>query len=266
MGIDADIAASLSRGEMSIVGRLVDSSNAALVVKCQPVDQEQIPAIVAVYKPTAGERPLWDFHQDTLGHREVASYLLSEALGWALVPVTVWRNDGPAGHGMCQQWIETDPTDDFVDIVPPDRVPADWHVVVEGRGSDDEPVVLAHSDALALRRMAAFDAIINNADRKVGHLLVTNDHLLGIDHGVTFNADHKLRTVLWGFAGLSIDESISNDLATLHDSFWQVAERLRPHLREQEIDATYQRLVDLTASGVFPHPSPTGPAIPWPII
>jgi len=266
MVTDADIAASLSLGEISVVGRLVDSSNSALVVRCQTIDDEQSPQVVAVYKPTAGERPLWDFHQDTLGHREVASYLISEALGWELVPVTVWRNDGPAGHGMCQQWIETDPTNDFVDILAPDRVPDDWHVVVEGRGSDDEPVVLAHCDDLALRRMTVLDIVINNADRKVGHLLVNDEHLFGIDHGVTFNAEHKLRTVLWGFAGLAIDESIRADLKALHHSFWQVAEELRHHLREEEIDATYQRLVDLLAAGVFPHPSQTGPAIPWPII
>ena len=161
----------LAEGELSVEGRLVDASNATFYCA---VELDGI-AAACVYKPRAGERPLWDFPDGTLARREVAAYAVSEATGWVIVPPTVMR-DGPFGVGMLQLWIDVD---DSVDLV-----------------------ALARSDDPRLRRMAVFDAVVNNADRKGGHLLPTVDgQLYGVDHGVTFSVEDKLRTLLWQWRG-----------------------------------------------------------------
>ena len=156
----------LSNGELEITGRLVDASNATLFATVSHQDTE----IACIYKPVAGERPLWDFADGSLAHREYAAYLVSEALGFHIVPLTILR-DGPYGTGMVQMWIDIDPDIELMDLY-----------------AKDDP---------RLRSLALFDVIINNTDRKIGHLIPTTDgHLYGCDHGVTFHEEDKLRTVL----------------------------------------------------------------------
>jgi uncharacterized repeat protein (TIGR03843 family) len=195
----------------------------------------------AVWKPTAGERPLFDFPIGTLGHREVAAFAVSEVLGWAIVPPTVLR-EGPYGEGMLQRWVEVDPA---VDVV-----------------------ALLEADDPRLRRIALFDAIVNNTDRKGGHLLpAPGGHLYAVDHGVTFSVQPKLRTILWSWEGQPF---AAEELAALR----ALAAALRPGapldrtlrdlLAAPEAVATASRVEELIASKVFPGPSPDWPAIPWP--
>lgn len=265
-GADSDAAAALLTGELKVHGKLVDSSNSALVVSAGEPLGESEHGLLAVYKPIAGERPLWDFPTGTLAHREVAAYELSAALGWDLVPLTVWREDAPAGPGMCQVWIDTADTSAFVSIFPAGSVPEGWHLILEGEGADGEALAVAHSDSLELRRMAVFDALANNADRKIGHILLDGDRLLGIDHGVSFNVDPKLRTVLWGFAGTPLDESLIADVSAFAADFEKRSAGLAPHLDEDELAMTFVRARELLAAGTFPAPHSDGPSIPWPII
>ena len=231
----------LRDGEMQLVGRLLGSTNHAMLGRitrnCPPPEPQL--TLEAVYKPTAGERPLDDFPDATLARREVAAFLVSEATGWGIVPPTVLR-DGPFGEGAVQQWIDVDAS---VDVVA---------MVVE-----DDP---------RLRRMAAFDAAINNTDRKGGHLLpVADGRVFGVDHGVCFSTVPKLRTVLWGWRGEPLGE---DELAGLR----RIAERLRgdlarslaPLLSRAEIAATRRRVDALLDTGRFPYPRGDWPAIPWP--
>ncbi len=175
-------------------------------------------SIQCVYKPVAGERPLWDFPDGTLAGREVAAYLVSEALGWDVVPPTVLRGDAPAGIGMVQAWREPDPGQDPVDLVPEGTVPEGYLHVLDAYDGDDRPISLVHEDSDALRRMAVFDVVVNNADRKGGHVLaMTDGHRFGVDHGVAFNVDDKLRTVLWGWAHEPLEPEDVDGLRALHD-------------------------------------------------
>ncbi len=192
----------LNRGEIELQGRILPASNATFFGRVS-LDGE---SIECVYKPVAGERPLWDFPDGTLAGREVAAYAVSEALGWDVVPPTVLRGDGPAGTGMLQAWREPDEGQDPVDLVPSGRVPEGYLHVLDAYDGQDRPVSLVHEDSDALRRMAVFDILINNADRKGGHVLAMPDgHRFGVDHGVSFHLDDKLRTVLWGWAHDPLD-------------------------------------------------------------
>jgi hypothetical protein len=160
---------------------------------CEVVDG--VTRIQAVYKPVSGERPLWDFTDGTLAFREYAAWVVSDALGWDVVPPTVLRN-GPAGSGMVQLWCEPDGGVDPVDIVPEDAVPDGYLHVLDAVDDRDRPVALVHEDTRPLRRMAIFDVVVNNTDRKGGHVLAMADgHRFGVDHGVCFHTDDKLRTV-----------------------------------------------------------------------
>jgi uncharacterized repeat protein (TIGR03843 family) len=252
----------LREGEITVEGRLVDASNATLfgVVSLDGVDA------ACVYKPRAGERPLWDFPDGTLAHREVAAYELSAAAGWDVVPPTVLR-DGPFGPGMCQLWIEVDETAaPLVDIVRRGRVPTGWRRVLDALGSGRQPVTLAHADDERLRRMAVFDAVINNADRKAGHVLLTpGGHVYGVDHGVCFSVDDKLRTVLWGWAG---DGLGGDEIAVLSELRAQLegplAHRLGSLLDPDEVATTVARVDRLLAAAALPYPVDGWPAIPWP--
>jgi uncharacterized repeat protein (TIGR03843 family) len=228
----------LRDGDIELVGRLVASSNNAMV---GTVRRAAEPSLLApcVYKPVAGERPLWDFPDGTLAAREVAAYVLSEAGGWSIVPPTVLR-EGPFGKGMVQLWIEPDAALDAVAMV------------VEG----DE----------RLRPVALFDAVANNADRKVGHLLPMADgHVYGVDHGICFHAEPKLRTVLWQWRGLPLTDI---ELATLRrlraDLSGGLGRELRRLLDPGEVRALGERIRWLLADCCFPHPDPDRPAIPWP--
>jgi uncharacterized repeat protein (TIGR03843 family) len=239
---DAAEAASLDlleTGEIEVQGRLVDASNATLYCTIRGDDGQA----VCVYKPVAGERPLWDFPDGTLAGREVAAYVLSRAAGWSVVPPTVYR-DGPFGPGMCQLWIDAD---DSVDVVELAR-----------SGSDPR-----------LRQMAVFDAVINNADRKIGHLLPTaTGRLYGCDHGVCFGTEYKLRTVLWQWRGKKLTPAALVALRTSHEMLTGrgLADELAPWLTRAEIAATTRRIEMLLEHRVHPSPPQDWPAVPWPPI
>jgi hypothetical protein len=235
MSILSKRQSAIKENELTVTGRLVDASNATLYAHVLSQDQE----IFCIYKPIAGERPLWDFDQGCLAHREYAAYLVSEYLELDLVPFTVLR-DGPYGLGMVQEWIEIDPSIDLATYFSQDL---------------DE-----------LRRMALFDAIINNTDRKIGHLLPTvNSGLFGCDHGVTFHQEDKLRTVLWQWSG----NNLMNDEIALLEKCRQgltgeLGELLSPLLTDEEIQASKNRVDRLLLNKMFPEPSPDWPAVPWP--
>jgi hypothetical protein len=265
-GLDhAAALALLRRGELDIQGRLEVSSNSALycLIRSGSV------TAAAIYKPVRFERPLWDFPDETLARREVAAAVVSDASGWGIVPPTVLR-DGPFGPGMVQLWIDTDAAVHSWDLV---------------RTSD-----------VRLRPMAIFDAVVNNTDRKGGHILpVCLDgsptpadesrgeslaaeigdepvdhsarplHLYGVDHGVCFSDEPKLRTVLWAWRGKRMHPDEVAVLASLRAGLdGRLGRRLGALLEPVEVRATRDRLDELIANGRFPQPDPERPAIPWP--
>ena len=233
--VTEDSLLTLTKGELHVTGRLVDASNATLYATATLEDQ----SIVCIYKPIAGERPLWDFSDGCLAHREYAAFLVSDHLGFDLVPLTILR-DGPYGFGMVQQWVDIDESIDLGKFF-----------------LTDHP---------KLRSMALFDAIINNTDRKIGHLLpLDGQTLFGCDHGVTFHADDKLRTVLWQWANEPFTKEEIFLLSKAQSSLaGELGRLLEPLLTEIEIQETARRVADLLASGTFPLPNPDWPAVPWP--
>ncbi|GAA3682763.1 SCO1664 family protein [Nocardioides ginsengisoli] len=242
---------------LTLKGRIMPASNATFL---GDLDGREV-----VYKPVAGERPLWDFPDGTLADREVAAFLVSEATGWNIVPPT-WWGEGPHGPGMLQEWQEVDPDDDAVTLVPSGQVPDGWLEVVDGLDDRDRPITLIHEDTAALRRLAVYDVLINNADRKGGHVLaMAGGHRYGVDHGVSFHHEQKLRTVLWGWADspLTVEE---RDVVTAVRTAvrGELGERLGTHLAEHELRALERRTDRLLGSGVLPSPSGAWPAIPWP--
>jgi uncharacterized repeat protein (TIGR03843 family) len=233
----------LTNGKLEIEGRLVDASNATLYCTISPRRKAKANSrgLACVYKPVAGERPLWDFPAGTLAGREVAAYVVSCAAGWDVVPPTVMR-DGPFGPGMCQLWIDHDTS---VDLIALSR----------------------RADHPGLRDMAVFDAVVNNADRKIGHLLpVPDGHLYGCDHGVCFAEDYKLRTVLWQWRGKSLPRRSVEALRRLNASLADgtLTAELSSLLSEGEIDATKVRVEMLLEHRVHPYPPADWPAVPWP--
>jgi uncharacterized repeat protein (TIGR03843 family) len=226
-----------------------------------------------VYKPVLGERPLWDFPARTLARREVAAYRLSAAAGWAVVPPTVLR-DGPHGPGSLQVWVGEDPRrrlsevagGGVVAVVAAGAVPQGWLLVVEAESYDGTEVALVHADDPQLRTMALFDVVVDNADRKGGHVLREADGALrGVDHGLTFNVADKLRTVLWGWAGRRLEEAELADLAALADRLdGDLGAELAELLSAAEVRRTGERLARLRAAGRFPRPGRRRPVIPWP--
>ncbi|MEU0036984.1 MULTISPECIES: SCO1664 family protein [unclassified Streptomyces] len=256
----------LAQGELKVRGRIREASNAVLYCSVSYEGRD----VFCVYKPVAGERPLWDFPDGTLAQREVAAYEVSEATGWGLVPTTVLR-DGPYGEGMCQLWVEASPEDDGAGLLAlvDDEEPAEgWKAIGFAEVGEGRTALLVHADDTRLRRLAVLDAVINNADRKGGHLLPTGEgRLYGIDHGVTFNADNKLRTLLWGWAGEPLTPEAVDVLTTLRDGLASgapLATRLAELITTAEIDATRERVEAMLASGKHPEPSGEWPAIPWP--
>ncbi len=219
----------LENSELEVIGRLVDASNASLL--CQLSDGSK-----AIYKPIAGERPLWDFPDGNLASREVAAYYISEVGKFNLVPKTILR-EGPFGLGAVQQWIE---------------IAEELDVVEFAQGKNPE-----------LRKMALFDVLVNNSDRKFGHILPSSSETIyGCDHGVTFHIENKLRTVIWQFAGSELTAAeilqIENLLTNLDENY------LQNLLTDQEICALKDRGQELLRSKSFPLPNPNWPAIPWP--
>jgi uncharacterized repeat protein (TIGR03843 family) len=247
----------LLTGGLTLHGRVMPASNATFV--------GEIDARRVVYKPVAGERPLWDFPDGTLAGREEAAYLVSEALGWQIVPLT-FRRDGPHGPGMVQLWQEPDPVQEAVTLVNDARVPEGYLHVFDGLDDRDHVVSLVHEDTPELRRMAVFDAVVNNADRKGGHVLaMTDGHRYGVDHGLTFHVEHKLRTVLWGWAGDLLDDEDRICLELLADRLDDdLGERLLELVTPLEVEATRRRVKRLLRVGTLPEPGQGWRAIPWP--
>ncbi|HEV2636574.1 MAG TPA: SCO1664 family protein [Actinocrinis sp.] len=225
----------------------------------------KVEGLACVYKPIAGERPLWDFPDGTLAAREFAAYTVSEALGWDLVPRTVLR-DGPYGPGMCQQWVDVDEAaEQFLAVLPNrDADRSGWCGIIEVGLAGGGSGVLAHRDSPALRRIALFDLVINNADRKGGHVLPgPGGALYAIDHGVSFHVEDKVRTLLWGFAGREFTAAESESLRRLRADP-ALAGRLGELLAEEELAAFHARLDDLLAQARFPGPDGRARPIPWP--
>ncbi len=229
------VESALTHGTLKITGRLVDASNATLMALIEDVANE----IVCIYKPIAGERPLWDFSTGSLAHREYAAYLVSSVGEFNVVPFTLLR-DGPYGLGMVQRWVDIDDTLDMLEFF-----------------QKDNP---------ALRNIALFDAIINNTDRKIGHLLPDQDgRVFGCDHGVTFHSQDKLRTVLWQWAGMALSEIELTQLRNLEKFLTSsLGEKLAPLLSAEELSALDIRLARLISSGTFPVPNDEWPSVPWP--
>ena len=218
----------IDQNEIEVQSRIVDASNATLI--------GEIDGIKVVYKPIAGERPLWDFPDGNLASREVAAFIVSELMGIHRVPYTTLR-DGPFGMGMVQEWIEIDENIDLVQY--------------------------SQSDQPQLRELALFDAVINNTDRKIGHLLVDqNGSLFGCDHGVTFHEEDKLRTVLWQWRGQPLTESERTTLEGFLRNDLKI--HLSQLITESEINALRSRVLNLLESNCFPMPTGEWPAIPWP--
>ncbi len=254
----------LAHGDMDIEGRLVDASNTTLraVITLSGVTAR------CVYKPIRGERPLWDFPDGTLAGREVSAYVVGAATTWFPVPPTVLRESGPLGPGMCQLWIDDDQISDtaILGFVPAGEIPVGWHRIASAQDEDGEPYVLAHANDPRLARLAAFDAVINNGDRKGGHILATvDDRLYGVDHGVCFNVDDKLRTILWGWIGEPLPDDVVEMLARLRaDLSGALGEALSEHLTISEVRTFGRRIDALLGSGRYPSPSEDWPAVPWP--
>jgi len=225
----------LLSGELIVEGRLVDASNATLFGKVLTSDQS---SFSVVYKPIAGERALWDFANGNLASREVASHLISEVGQFNCVPLTVMR-DGPFGMGAVQLWIDLDPNLDLIAI-----------------GQQSTP---------AIRNLALFDVVINNTDRKFGHILpISESEILGCDHGLTFHEEFKLRTVLWQYAGQELDKEEISKLESLKRRIsGDIGASLGELITKDEIESLLERIEMLISEG-FPYPSEQWPAVPWP--
>jgi uncharacterized repeat protein (TIGR03843 family) len=232
---DCEARRLLVEGEIDLEGRLLDASNVTLVgsIRNDTLTAE------CVYKPVAGERPLWDFPDGTLAGREISAYLVSEATGWRVVPPTVLR-EGPFGPGMVQLWMDGDESVDLAAFV--------------------------RKDHPGLRRMAVFDAVVNNADRKGGHIIPMGDgHVYGVDHGICFSVDPKLRTLLWRWAGKPLPDDAVAVLERIADELrGDLGEQLHEHLTRREVRCTEQRVATLLRTGRHPEPSGEWPALPWP--
>ncbi len=229
----------LAHGELEVTDQFIWGSNYTYRATVQRGDE----TLVAVYKPSRGERPLWDFPDGTLAKREVAAYQTSEALGWALVPPTVLREDGPAGSGSLQLYVETDPELHYFSMTDEDRT--------------------------RLRPAAVFDLLVNNADRKGGHVLLdSQDHLWLIDHGVCFHHQPKLRTVIWDFAGEPVPEPLLESVERFHRKLRADSDLIHCFemlLLPQELRALRSRAQAMLQSRSFPHPGPGRP-YPWPLV
>jgi uncharacterized repeat protein (TIGR03843 family) len=225
----------LTSGRIEIQGRMPWSSNGTYLVTV--TDDEESTA--AIYKPHRAERPLWDF-PDGLYYREVAAYELSEALGWRLVPETVSRHDGPLQAGSLQRFVDADFEQHYFTLL------------------ENE---LHHP---TLKRMATFDVIANNADRKSGHCLLDADgHLWGIDHGLCFHPHPKLRTVIWDFAGEPLDEQDRQDLEQLAGQGLPASVVALLHAEERA--ALENRIERILRVGRLPEPRSDRP-YPWPLV
>ncbi len=232
------IITTLQKGSLAVQGEFMWGSNYTFLVEVQHAGN----VLKAVYKPTRGERPLWDFPAATLARREVAAYLVSEALEWHLVPATIYRRQGPIGPGSLQLFVEHDPEYHYFNFRDEDRQ--------------------------RLRIVALFDTLVNNADRKGSHILVDAENRMWlIDHGICFHAEDKLRTVIWDFAGEAVPDNLCKDLRIFRQKLKassDLVESLKHNLNGDEIQALAMRVDRLLASGRFPNPNPNRRFQPWP--
>ena len=232
------ILEALQYGEIEVKGRFMWGSNYTFLTDVTYKDLQ----FQAVYKPTRGERPLWDFPSASLAHREAAAYLVCRALGWEMVPETVYRREAPAGAGSIQRYIEHDPEMHYFNF--------------------------KEEDHYRLRPVALFDVLANNADRKGGHILMDKDgHIWLIDHGLCFHVEDKLRTVVWDFAGDDIPESLLNLVKNLRmqlEPDCPLTQELEDHLSRGEIRALRRRVQWLLESKIFPNPDSDRRPYPWP--
>lgn len=261
---DTDRAA-IRDSELTVIGRIRSASNATFLCEVQNTSGE---GVHCVYKPVRGEQPLWDFPDGTLAGREVATYLISAELGWKVVPYTVFR-DGPAGVGMVQQWIHepelAEGAPDLVDICLPEAIPSGYLPILRALDADGAEIVLVHADDSLLRRMAVFDTLVNNADRKGGHILRGADGgVYGVDHGICLHAQDKLRTVLWGWAGKPVEPELLADVVRLEEVLrGEFGTVLEAHVTTEEVAALRQRAAMMLDEPVMPTPDRNRP-IPWP--
>lgn len=239
------------------------ASNLALVGRVEREGRRRL----VIHKPVQGERPLWDFPDGHLAHRERAAYLVARAGGWTCVPVTVLR-EGPLGHGSVQEWIGglEEPAPTPVAVSTPSAVPPGHLVVLHGEDEEGREVVLSHPDDPALRSLAVLDVILNSSDRKGGHVLIDERGVHGVDNGVSLHVEPKLRTVLWGWAGRPVtadDRASVERVAGLLDG-GPLAVELADLLTPAEVDALRARCADLLDDGHHPLPGTGWPNVPWP--
>ncbi|TIC86676.1 SCO1664 family protein [Nocardioides sp. GY 10127] len=253
--------AALREDDLVLDGRVLSASNATFV--------GEVAGVRVVYKPVAGEKPLWDFPGAVLARREVAAYEVAKEFAGESFPVPVprtWLCDGPHGEGMVQEWQEPDDEQAAVTVVDSRHVPEGYLHVFDGYDDRDREVSLVHEDTAALRRLAVLDVVLNNADRKGGHVLEMPDgHRYGIDHGIAFHAEPKLRTVLWGWTGDPLDADDAEAVTRVRVGLaGGLGSTLATLLDPLEIDCVARRCDRLLAAGVMPAPPGGGPAIPWP--
>jgi uncharacterized repeat protein (TIGR03843 family) len=244
MGINIDVLHALKYGDLTVRGEFLWGSNYTFLaqIECESL------ALKGVYKPSRGEQPLWDFPAASLARREVAAFLVSEALSWNLVPPTVYRKNGPLGAGSLQLFIEHDPEKHYFNFTDEDRQ--------------------------RLRSVVLFDLLINNADRKASHILLDQQNRLwGIDHGLCFHVEDKLRTVIWDFVGESVPDKLITDLVEFKEHLQSPGEssnslvaQLVPFLNRNEIKALASRAKMFAERGYFPAPDPGRRQFPWPQI
>ncbi|MEE6177695.1 SCO1664 family protein [Mycobacterium sp. 050134] len=259
----------LRDGELTVLGRIRSASNATFL--CEATLGEA--TVHCVYKPVAGEAPLWDFPDGTLAGRELSAYLVSRQLGWNIVPYTVIR-DGPNGPGMLQLWVDQPgdaadsdppPGPDLVDLFPVGKPGRGYLPVLRAYDYAGDEVILMHADDARLRRMAVFDVLVNNADRKGGHILCGVDgRVYGVDHGVCLHVENKLRTVLWGWAGKPVDDEALEAVAGLAEALaGSFGDELAGRITRAEVTALRKRALALLKNPVMPGPNRHRP-IPWP--
>lgn len=275
MTLKREVNEVLAGGALTILGRIRSASNATFLCEAVLDDTE----VHCVYKPVAGEQPLWDFPDGTLAGRERATFLVSDALGWNIVPHTIIR-DGPAGPGMCQLWVEqpgdTESDDDesaeapdlgpdLVDLCPADNLPTGYLPVLRAQDYAGADVLLIHADDARLRRIAVFDVLVNNADRKGGHILHgIDDQVYGVDHGLCLHLEDKLRTVLWGWAGKPIENDTLEPVTALIEALdGELADVLTEHITPVEVIALQDRAREMVETARMPMPDRRRP-IPWP--
>nr|WP_179480770.1 SCO1664 family protein [Allobranchiibius huperziae] len=256
-----DILAILGEGELEIEGRLVDASNVALRVWAGIDDP-----IAAVYKPIRGERPLWDFPDDSLAAREVAAFTVSDVGGWDLVPPTVLR-EGPLGAGSVQQWVgplDERPDHELLRVDRGSDVPEGYVPIWSVLDDYDRSQIVSHSTTQALRDLAVLDAVMNNADRKASAIIVDEGRVWAIDQGLCFNSAPKLRTCLWGFAGDPIDQENLLRLERLA-TFLREDKPLEGLLTEVELEALRSRCARLLREETYPKVPEGRTPLPWPL-